>query len=135
MSFKPLERLSYAQELNQSEKSNELHFRCVIHQAYYSALNQLQYEIDNRLFFDVDGDDRYTKSHKALIEACENQVKKLHPTDSRVKLLFRIVNNMRRAKRMRETADYHIESNVDNVTAKTTIQYVQEIFDCLEQYE
>ncbi len=38
--------------------TDELHFRCVVHQAYYAALNQLQYEIDNRLFFPVDGDDR-----------------------------------------------------------------------------
>ena len=135
MSFKPHQRLSYAQELSQSENSSELHFRCVIHQTYYAALNQLQYEIDNRLFFKVDGDDRVTKSHKALIDACDNQMRNLANGDSRKVLLSTIANNMRRAKRMRETADYHIESNVDHVTVQTTLKFVQGIFDCLEKYE
>lgn len=135
MSFKPLQRLGYAQELNQSDVSNELHFRCVIHQAYYAALNHMQYEIDNRLFFKVDGDDRVKHSHKALIESCEGQVKKLPTGDSRRKLLMTAVNNMRRAKRMRETADYHMESDIDHISAQSTLRFAEEIFDCIEKYE
>lgn len=135
MSFKPLQRLSYAQELHQSNASSELHFRCVVHQAYYAALNQVEYEIDNRLFFAVDGGDRVKHSHKALIDACEWQLKKLTTGDNRKKLLMAIVNNMRRAKRMRETADYHFESNIDRVNAQSTLKFAEEIFECLERYE
>ena len=135
MSFKPLQRLNYAQDLNASGMTDELHFRCVVHQAYYAALNQLQYEIDNRLFFLVDGDDRIRHSHKALIDACDNQTRNLCTGDGRKKLLMTVVNNMRRAKRMREVADYNIATNVDNVSAQTTLRFVQEIFNCLEQYE
>ena len=135
MSFKPLQRLSYAQELHQSDVSNELHFRCVIHQAYYAALNQVQYEIDNRLFFPVDSDNRKKQSHKAFIDACDEQLKKITIGDGRKKLLMSVVNNMRRAKRMRETADYHMESNIDRMSAQTTLKFAEEIFDCLERYE
>ncbi|MHA3112877.1 hypothetical protein [Acinetobacter sp. ANC 4193] len=135
MSFKPLERLTYAQDLYQSNMSSELHFRCVIHQAYYAALNQVQYEIDNRLFFPVDSEDRIQQSHKAFIDACDNQIRKLGAIDNRKKLLMSVVNNMRRAKRMRETADYRIDLNIDKVGAQTTLSYVQDIFNCLEQYE
>lgn len=135
MSFKPLQRLSYAQELHQSDACSELHFRSVVHQAYYAALNQVQYEIDNRLFFAVDGGDRIKHSHKALIDACEGQLKKLATGDSRKKLLITIVNNMRRARRMRETADYHLESNIDRINAQSTLKFAEEIFECLEQYD
>lgn len=135
MSFKPQHRLSYALELYDSEFSGEVHNRCIIHQAYYAALNQVQYEIENRLFFIVDDEDRKKQSHKAFIDACENQLGKLVAGDVRRQLLISIVNNLRRAKRLRETADYRLDSNIDKTSAQVALRHAQEIFDTLEQFD
>lgn len=135
MAFKPIHRLEYIEALNGNNIESEAHIRSVIHQAYYAALNQVQYEIDNRLFFPVDGNDRVERSHKAFSDACLDQCRKLPAGDSRRELLTRIANNLKRAKNFRQHADYNLELKVDKTQSQATINFSKEVFSCLEQYE
>lgn len=135
MGFKPIRRLEYIEAINSFNTQEEAHFRSVVHQAYYAGLNQTQYEIDNRLFFPMDGQDRFESSHKALEDACHNQSRKLPSADPRKALLATIANNLRRSKQLRQFADYQLDMNIGAVQAQSTINYVKEIFNCLEKYE
>lgn len=132
--FKPYHRLEYIDELNKLEISGESHIRCIVHQAYYAGLNQLQFEIDNRLFFPMDAQDRYEKSHQAVIDACSAQIRKLKSGDPKRELVNRIYNNMKRNKLLRTDADYNLKS-IEPTHANRSLNYAREIFNDLEAYQ
>jgi len=136
LDFKPRERLEYIQQLKATGLSGQCLHRCMVHQAYYAALNQLQYEIDNRLFFPIDADDRKFKSHQAFIDACYNQIRKLD-TNAKEKreLLNRVVQNMKRAKAVREKADYHLQEKIVQSHVSLVLECSNQIFDDLEAYQ
>lgn len=134
MSFKPRQRLEYALQLQSNAISDECHFRATVHQAYYAALNQLQYEIDNRLFFPMDGKDRFEKSHQAVLDACANQVRKLASNDAKRGLVNSVLQNMKRARALRTDADYRLDLPIVDVHANAAIKYALQIFDDLERY-
>jgi hypothetical protein len=134
--FKPRERLEYIQNLQNTGLSSECHLRCIIHQAYYAALNQLQYEIDNRLFFPVDPNDRKFKSHQAFINACYVQIRKLPENDKQKRaLLHSIAQNMKRSKLIREDADYNLEVKIEKIQVSTVLKCSNDVFEGLEKYE
>lgn len=115
--------------------ASECHMRCIIHQAYYAALNQIYHEIDNRLFFRIDKEDRKRKVHQAAIDACTNQIGKLPKDDARRDLLNNVANSMRRARALRVTADYDMSDRVYKTQADIAVRYANQIFDDLEQYQ
>jgi hypothetical protein len=134
--FKPQHRLDYIKEINALNIESECHLRSVIHQSYYAALNQLKYEIDNRLFFPMDEKDRHERSHQAVIDACENQIRKLPSTDkARRQLLTKVSNNMKRARKLRVDADYRFDIEIVSAHANVATDYANQIFNNLEDYQ
>lgn len=133
--FKPRERLEYIQQLQGAGLTGECYLRCIVHQAYYAALNQLQSEIDNRLFFPVDADDRKKNSHQAFIDACNKQISKLPANDKKRELLNCIVSNMKRARSIRKYADYHLDVKIEQADANLVLKCSVQIFDDLEKYQ
>lgn len=134
--FKPVHRLEYIKEINSLNINSECHLRNVIHQSYYAALNQLMYEIDNRLFFPMDAKDRYERSHQAVIDACDNQIRKLSLTDmARRQLLNKVSNNMKRARKLRIDADYRFDIEIVSAHAEVVLNYANQIFENLEAYQ
>lgn len=132
--FKPRTRLEHINNLMKCGLSGEAHIRTIVHQGYYAAYNQLKYEIDNRLFFPVDGIDRYEKSHQAIIDACVKQCEKLPFGDTRKTLLNRILKNFKRAKSLRLNADYELMKQMHNNDVTAIVGYANAIFDDLESY-
>lgn len=134
--FKPIHRLEYIKEINALNIKSECHLRNVIHQSYYAALNQLKFEIDNRLFFPMDGKDRYERSHQAVIDACDNQIRKLSQTDmARRQLLNKVSSNMKRARKLRIDADYRFDITIESAHADAVLTYANQIFENLEAYQ
>jgi histidyl-tRNA synthetase len=134
--FKPRDRLNHTQELINLENKTEAWSRTTIHQAYYSAFNQVCEEIDNRLFFKVDPTERLKSVHQSMINACINKASQLH--DSRQKnnraALDKTVKALKTLRAYRRRADYELSRAMTYEDAKISLGLANTVFDELDKY-
>lgn len=124
--------LSAKDILNKCEQ-NEATYRSVMHQAYYAAFNQLNSEIENRLFYPVDPDTKSSSVHKAYLDACINKQDNLKSDHIDYKNLDTIINDFRRLRALRRVSDYELNKDVRKGEAELSTQLSDRIFDSIEK--
>lgn len=133
--FKPYERIASAKEALQLCSGNEALYRGIIHQSYYSAFNQMNQEVDNRLFYPVDDQDKFRSVHKAYIDSCIAKKDSLQPNSIEWLKLDKLVTTITRLRGLRRKADYDIEAVVRLAECELSILQSEQIFNILESLE